>query len=240
MIRFNANLFRIAMLSASNEASRYYLRGVYVEPHATKGVTLITTDGHRMLIIHDENGQADESAIISLSPEALKLCKPKRNERRDVRIWTGEKDATICETVAGKEHGNETLTDTPLGVSYGCRVDGSYPDYRRVVPKAFSENAAPSFAGKYLGSMGAIALDLAEHFHQWKPAKDASQRDRRDGVRVLAEDCERPNGAPALIQFVSIPQAFGILMPIAVKDTDTSLPSWFSHAAPAKQESAAA
>jgi hypothetical protein len=228
MLRFNANLFRIAMQAASNEETRYYLRGVYVEPHPVKGVTMTATDGCRMLLIHDESGEADESAIISLSPDALKLCKSKRSERRDIRIWTGEKDATICETFVAQEKGAETLTDRPLGMSYDCRIEGSFPDYRRAVPQAFTDKAAPCFAGKYLASMGLIALDLAEHFHQWKPAKFASGTDRRDGSRVLASECDNPEGAPALVQFTSIKQAFGILMPISNKGGPAvSLPEWF-------------
>lgn len=238
MIRFNANLFRIAMLAASNEETRYYLRGVFIEPHATKGVTMTTTDGHRMLLIHDENGSADESAIITLSPEALKLCKPKRNERRDVRIWTGENEATICDTYATEEHGSEVLTDKPLGVSYDCRIDGSFPAYRNVVPKAFTDKATPSFAGKYLSDMGVVALALAEHFHDWKPSKHTGNLDRHDGMRVLASDCDRPESAPALVCFPSAPQAFGILMPISNKDASLSLPAWFLAGAKTQNEAA--
>ena len=75
IIRVNANLFRLAQMTVSTEETRYYLNGIFIQPHAVQGVLLVSTDGHRMTVIHDETGHADQSAIVRLSPEALKLCK---------------------------------------------------------------------------------------------------------------------------------------------------------------------
>lgn len=225
MIRFNANLFRIAMLCASKEETRYYLRGVYVEPHHVKGVTMVATDGHKLIVLHDESGVADESAIINLG-DALKLCKPKRGERgRDVRIGTGESDATICETFEDKDG---TLTDTPLGMAYGVRIDGSFPDYRRVVPKAFSNIVAPAFASWYLAEMALVGVELAAHFHDFK-AKTYVGSDRRDAMQICAEDCDTPSSGPTLVTWPSMPKAFAVIMPVRSKtDVAESPPDWYS------------
>ncbi len=229
MIRFNANLFRIAMLCSSKEQTRYYLCGVYVQPHHVKGVTMVATDGHKLVVIHDESGSADESAIVNLG-DALKLCKPKRNERRDVRIKTGENDATICETFEDKDG---VLTDIPFGMAYGVRIDGSFPDYRRVVPRAFKNTTAPAFASWYLSEMAAVGIELAAHFHDFK-AKTYIGVDRRDAMQICAEDCDTPSSGPALVTWPSMSKAFAVLMPVRGKtDVAESSPDWYSPLAPA-------
>ncbi|WP_035670082.1 hypothetical protein [Bradyrhizobium liaoningense] len=232
MIRFNANLFRLAFSCASNEETRYYLKGVYVEPHAQGGVTLTATDGHRLICIRDENGQADESAIINLG-DALKQCKPKRNERRDVVIYTGSNDAHVMLTTvdhegvstSGKKTGAEILTDSPIAMAYGVKVDGSYPDYRRVVPQEFTDKGAPGFAGQYIAAFGDIACDLAVH-QGLKAGRHST--DCYSPLRVLCQDDKKPEGCPALVLFPRCDFAFGILMPVRIaSDAPLNVPSWF-------------
>lgn len=227
MIRFNANLFRIAALCQSKEETRYYLCGVYVEPHHVKGVTMVATDGHKLIVLHDESGIADESAIIRLG-DALKLCKPKRGERRDVRIGTNENDATIYDTFEDKDG---TLNDTSLGMAYGVRIDGSFPDYRRVVPKVFSNTVTPAFASWYLSEMALVGVELAAHFHGFK-AKTYIGTDRSDAMQVCAEEGKNPTSGPALVTWPATPKAFAVLMPVLNKANAASLPDWYSPVAP--------
>lgn len=58
-------LFAAAARFISAEETRYYLRGVKVEPVASGGVRLIATDGHRMFVGFDETGYANREAIIT-------------------------------------------------------------------------------------------------------------------------------------------------------------------------------
>lgn len=226
MIRFNANLFRIAFMCASNEETRYYLNGVFVEPHAQGGVTLTATDGHRLICIRDASGSADEAAIINMR-DALKQCKPKRDERRDVVIQTGSNDAGIVSTIVDPEG---LLIDTPISMAYGTRVDGSFPDYRRVVPQTFFDKAAPTFCGKHLASLGEIGFELAVHFHAWVPGKSGSWLDRKDVMRVLPEDCERPEDSPALVLWQTVDAAFAVIMPAKTREgAELRAPSWFRY-----------
>lgn len=233
MLRFNANLFRIAFSCASGEETRYYLKGVYVEPHAQGGVTLTATDGHRLLCVRDETGFADESAIIALG-DALKHCKPKRGERRDVVIATGSKDAAVVNTIEYPARDEKTnavipnemvVEDSPLAMAYGVRVDGSFPDYRRVVPSAFSDKGAPGFAGNYLAAFGDVATEIAVHTGQ-KASRHST--DCASPVRILCADDERPEGSPALILFPRFENAFGVLMPVRIAtDAPIDVPAWF-------------
>lgn len=223
MIRFNANLFRLAFSCASNEETYYYLRGVFVEPHAQGGVTLTATDGHRLICIRDEGGQADESAIINLG-DALKQCKPKRDERRDVVIHTGSNDAHVMLTVVDNEG---TTADAPLAMAYSVRVDGSYPAYRQVVPQAFTSEGAPAFHGRYVAAFGDIACELAAHAGR-KPGKYDKAESRADTLRVFCGDSKHPEESPALVIFPVFDFVFGILMPCRIKDDTTpDVPAWF-------------
>lgn len=220
MIRCSANLFRIAYACVSIEETRYYLNGVFVEPHAQGGVTLTTTDGHRMLVVRDESGHADESAIIRLSPAALKECKqPKRGPDR-VLVVDGA-DAQIRLVEQTDEEDKPVLSDT-VAVSPRCRIDGTFPDYRRFVPQSFATVGAPAFSGAYLGDFGKVAGDLAAHFGITTNRASVFA----NGIRVLPTHDKNPEGCPALIQFTATDKAFGILMPVRHK-AGATLPEWF-------------
>lgn len=227
MLRFNANLFRLAFTCASNEETRYYLKGVYVEPHPQGGVTLTATDGHRMVVIRDVDGKADESAIICLG-DALKQCKAKAGFTRVVAIGSGDSEATIYEA---REPAIET-DFRKIGIATDVRIDGPFPDYRRVVPTRFSDAAAPMFQGGLVASFGDMARELAAH-KGWRPTKYQSNTDRQDTLRILCgDDGSKPEGAPALILFPSCDFAFGIIMPCSLpRDAEKSTPIWFRAAA---------
>lgn len=235
MIRFNANLFRIAMICASTEETRYYLNGVNVEPHAVKGVTLTATDGHKAVSLYDPDGFADESAIVRLTKEALKACKPGRNERRDVVIYTRSNDAVVNITTVDREGrdtkgqptGAEVITDVPVAFSKDCKVDGSYPDYRRVFPSKieYSEgSSAAAFSSIVLDGLNTVAAELGKHY---------DPRARFPGVmRINSSDAS----APALITFPPTYNAIAVAMPMPAT-CETAQPAWFT-AVPAMAEAA--
>lgn len=214
MIRINANLFRIAYACVSKEETRYYLNGVYVEPHPQGGVTLTTTDGHRLLSLYDENGFADESAIIRLD---VKLCKSKRYYSRFISIETGSDSATILEGT-GDVYDPDVFA--PVATEYKVRIDGTFPDYRRCVPQTpdMANLAAPNFNGSYVGDFGAVGRELSIHFNAGKTGT----------MRVLSSDAS----GPCLILWPAVSQAFGVLMPMRAADT-CDAPSWFRNPQPA-------
>ena len=55
-LNINAGLFYAASLFTSKEDARYYLQGVFVEPHPIEGITLTATDGVRLACIYDRSG----------------------------------------------------------------------------------------------------------------------------------------------------------------------------------------
>jgi hypothetical protein len=223
MIRCNANLFRIASTCQSKEETRYYLCGVYVEPHAVKGVTLVTTDGHRLLCLYDETGHADESAIIALTPNALKECKPGKHQQRFLTIDGA--NATINAGVVTK--GGEIELGDAIAVSVKCRIDGTFPDWRRVVPQVPmilpADESAPSFSGDYLGSMGDIAIALEKHFDRYSN----NPSNGRGIMSTVAKECL----GPSLVLFPKVQEAFGVLMSVranAAGVVHNQVPEWLN------------
>ena len=216
MIRCNANLYRITSLCLSAKQARYCLNGVFVDPNPNGGVNLVATDSHRMLVIHDAAGTADESAIIALTPESIKACKAGRNETRHIEIKTGENIATIYAVVGTHESDDEMLAArSHIAISAACKIDGTFPDYRRVVPTPSPKGVATPFSGKYVADFGKAANELAKI--------GSSNKYRKGIIRILCSDIN----SPALILFDNSPHALGVLMPIRGEGSH-NLPAWFT------------
>ena len=208
MMQFNADLYRIAAAFVAKEETRYYLHGVFIEPCKSGGVQMTATDGTRLFCVRDEFGQADQSGIVRLSPEAMKLCRSKANTATRVRI-EGQ-DATIERQV-------ETTEDwQPIGLSGKVFIVGIFPDYRRIVPTRIKRGATNPghswFAGRLAASFADAAMELEK----------LSGRGSTAALCWRASDAE----SPALVLFGASPHAFGVLMPVR-GNTDTAPPAWF-------------
>ena len=145
-ITIDHNTIKALLICAAKQDVRYYLKGVLVDARASD-VTLVTTDGHRLLAY-----PVAVDAIEALAPgqyiiprEALEAVKPCKAGRHVLPI-------TIEIDVA---HGREnkitgaTSAVTPL-------IDGKFPDWRRVLPKTVSNEPA-QYQAEYLGDFGRIA-----------------------------------------------------------------------------------
>ena len=204
IIEVNADLYRIAAMMQSTEEARYYLNGVYIHPRRDgKGVTLVATDGHRMIVVHDESGRCDKAEIVSLnaSKAALAACKHKITLSRPAHP---ENNPAPRLTVAGG-----VATVTSGGATVTCPnaiVDGTFPDWSRVVPdidKAMAAGLSDAFEPKYLAAFATVAIDLA---------KSGS-----DGRTLIMRVQSAAPGSPALVDFGSH-YAFGVLMPKRYND----------------------
>jgi DNA polymerase-3 subunit beta len=121
------DLLKAALVCASSEETRYYLRGVHL---ATSG-HMVTTDGHRMFVARlNERPAADVIVPYDAVAAALKLAGARC---KDIEIDL----ATNC-----------------IGQIQFTPVDGTFPDWRRVVP-----------TGEETPSTKPGANDGAEHVH---------------------------------------------------------------------------
>lgn len=210
----NAKLFSIVNNFVSSEETRYYLKGVLIQRHQSgKGVYLVATDGHRMMVAYDADGSTTlEDVIVRLDKSALAMCKPDRREPNDraLRVHGDGEVEILADCI--REHG--TLSESRLVSSFrNCIVDGTFPGWQRVIPCEFAGTPS-SFNGAYLSDFGKAAKDLTGQ-------KDAA-------IRIIGND-----GGPALIRFRGCDHAFGILMPLR-DETTMSLPDFYTIPAASK------
>lgn len=131
----NAEYIRLAHGFASTEATRYYLMGVQVEPHPSgEGVLIIATDGHVAGIFYDRTGIADKNYLLDLDKPTLSALKSQRSDSKKNRLVTIKNDhLTIV-----REEGGFEYHIKPNAVE----IDGTFPDWRRIVPENFDGEVA--------------------------------------------------------------------------------------------------
>ena len=175
------DMFKAALLCASSEESRYYLRGVFL---STTG-HLVTTDGHRMFVARlNERPTADVIVPYADVAAALKLAGARCKD---------------IEVTADRIH---SIAYTP--------VDGTFPDWRRVVP-----------TGEETPSNKPGANDGAEHVH----FNHAYVGDLAKMAAILcgkadtAQSMLHPVSAshPCLVTFGDRADCFAVIMPVRRK-----------------------
>lgn len=158
----------------STEETRYYLKGFYVEPVKDGGVILVATDGHMMAVARDETGHADRPWICTLPKTVEKLIIGKRSE--DTVHFRG----------GNVEFGGITAKAEP--------IDGTFPDWRRIIPPKIGKGAPATFNPGYL-----------ERFQ-----KIGKMRSGWPGITVLAQSA----ADPATVLIEHMPEFYGVLMPM--------------------------
>ncbi len=144
MIYVDANLFRIAAFAVSTDETRYYLFGVYIEPHPVKGVIMTATSNHVLTTIHDESGDMGgcSPAIVKLPGKVLAECKAKKTKRTttEPRLLVDPSADLAVVQVDGEETAR----------AYRVIVDGTFPDWRRVHPSQVKDRAGADAAFSHL------------------------------------------------------------------------------------------
>lgn len=168
------DMLRAALICASASETRYYLKGIFVDP---KGF-LVSTDGHRAFIGKIDLFGADIGEGWIMPRDAIK------------RALTGHK-ANVIE-----------ISPTRCG-DIACQpVDGSYPDWRRVIPAPTRDDnlsgVTAQFDPAYVADMGKIGEILAG---------------KRKGVVLPAQILHNGDSA-AGVTFSGRDDCFGVLMPI--------------------------
>lgn len=211
----SADLFRIAYKCVSTEETRYYLNGVYVQRAIDgAGALLVSTDGHRLLCVRDESATGDipeGGVIVSAVPAQVRSFKTSKQGRVDMTPLTltlsdsKHAPAMDCELSEG---------DRPLGSIYLHKIDGTFPDWRRVVPVINDEpQQTGNFNAAYVSDFADVGVELSKCI---------------GGGRVTSMTmlCQRAD-APALVRWDAAP-AFGVLMPLRVNADEIAMPAWMS------------
>jgi len=226
IFRLNAGLFYAAHMFVSDEYTRYYLQGVYVEPHPEQGVTLTATDGKMLVSVYDRDGFAARPAILTLDRPGLariKPCRGRNGNGGDILVVRAAEHLPTWSLAAEIRDKDSDIKSLMLM----REIDGTFPDYRRAVPTYAPDRKSPGGIGCYPYQLHALA--------------DAG------ALMAIAVDTVRPEPAigitlgdsaasPMMITFGPAHTAFAIVMPVNV-DCRTTTPHWFvptlSDAAPA-------
>lgn len=118
-LRHQIDTIRFAI---STEETRYYLNGIYFHKNDVGALAAVATDGHRLALAQMDMPQgADDMPKIILPRKAVgELRKLLDDEDGEVAI-------SLSETRAEFTFGHVRLTSK--------LIDGSFPDYMRVIPK---------------------------------------------------------------------------------------------------------
>lgn len=147
-------------MCASNEETRYYLKGVYVMPH-DGGAMMVATDGHIMAVAFDEHGEAPEPAILSMDWKRSSMKTPVREE--------GVRRVIFDKPTKGQGVAGEIVPHQPEHTRWGngpaidfiqvTHIDATYPDFRRAVPdpKKGQAHIGRSFDAALIDKLGKAA-----------------------------------------------------------------------------------
>ena len=196
-VTLNIRALRAVLVAVSTEETRYYLNGINLE-FTPDGVVMAATDGHRMIVLRQPYGEhaataAHASVIVPRDLVAKLKVKLKTLDETSLTI---SDDGRLTFEHAGEMFG-------------GSRVDGTFPDYRRVMPQ-----------------------DLDGKPAQYNPlylADFAKARKELGGDRTTSPVVRYNGESPAVVDFAYETgfDAFGVLMPL--RTTDRTLYYTWAH-----------
>lgn len=215
-IAFRAEYLSICAPCVSDEKTRYYLQGV-----SLSGWIAAATDGHVMILARLDSdpesvaiepaGSKPEPIILPVSKDLLKHCRETRKDHgtRYVVVSRGEGLKVAIRIVVSRS-GKAAIDAADSGAAVYTwetqLIDGTFPDYRAVLPRAETIPAvAPAFN-----------LALLDKF---------SIAAGSGGARIVPTAADKP----AVVTF-SRSDVFGVIMPTRSDDygTPASPPAWLA------------
>jgi DNA polymerase-3 subunit beta len=204
-VNIDLNLVKACAVCASKEEARYYLNGVYITSDG-EALVSVATDGHRLAAFrHTIDQDAPLAPFGVIVPLAI-IAGIKLN-----------KVGTIA-TLAHVEGLKWSIAHNGQSITFDA-VDGTFPDWRRVVPKEASGEVA-QFNPSYIGDFAKIAKILGG---------------KKDTPVIIAHN----GSGPSLVSFGVDIDGIACLMPIREKGRGMIIPHWI-HSTPNKDQDKAA
>lgn len=116
---------------------RFYLNGFYIEPARgnDKGVYLAATDGHSLVVIHDESGETSDTGIFPIPDVLLKHCGPVKKKLH--KAVFAERRIVLANGFATSTLGQ--IADEESVSAVIAPIEGKFPELRRVVNADFDK-----------------------------------------------------------------------------------------------------
>lgn len=146
----NAQYYKEAMAFVPTSQSRYALNCIHIEPHPEKGVLIVATDGHRLGIFRDINGECAEAVTVNAYRPALDFID---QQSAVVRI-TEDLEIVPAQRVNGVVECGPAIVVFP-GVALSKQ---SFPNWRATVPQEAPVGRL-ACSGNYLSSCALDALN---------------------------------------------------------------------------------
>lgn len=200
----NLQALKAINLAVSDDETRYYLKGVCLEPAADGHVLMIATDGYLMAAARTiSEGVEPLAASIIIPSTAIKSIKlPK-------------KGPSIGELAVN----GEDFTISHAGVVVGGKlIDGTFPDWRRVVPQP--QEPLVTAKGEHFRP---FAHFNPEWLVQLQKIGQALPKGRKIPVLTVSD-----GGGPALVNLTTDDSAFGVVVPTRADNMPQleSVPDW--------------
>lgn len=204
----DARLFMAVRRAAGSEESRYYLRGILIEPNPDGGAWIVATNGFAMMVGRDRTAVAPRAALVSY----------KRLEV-DTDDWQCAESG--CMNARGTWDGGRcvfALENGPavLRIKFGT----TYDQPEGVVEEVAPATAFPPWRRVWLSPAHGKKEPLPKGCDTWGLRPSLLQRLADDaGVRVL----ESNDGGPSVILFDENPDLVGLLMPRGIRSSGAGL-----------------
>lgn len=204
-VNIDLNLVKAAAICTSKDEYRYYLNGVFITSDGESLVS-VATDGHRLAAFRHTLDQAAPLAPFGVIVPLAIIS--------GLKIARGDSTATLAHVEGLKwsiAHNGQSITFDA--------IDGTFPDWRRVVPKETSGEVA-QFNPAYIGDFAKIAKILGG---------------KENTPVIIAHN----GGGPSLVSFGDDVDGIACLMPIRDKGRGVNAPYWI-HSTPNKDQNKAA
>jgi DNA polymerase-3 subunit beta len=205
-ITFDINILALkaTAIAAGTEQTRYYLNGVCIQ-HTPTGPVFVATDGHRLIAArHDWQSGVPET----FEPVIVPLDLLKR-----VKIVRKASDVATVTLSVGDDGARKVAIDYAGGTVAAAAVEGTFPDWRRVIPQSEPSGVAAQFQAQY--------------FDAFRDAMAILSGGKTDAQPRVAHNGDNP----AIVDLgdTGAVQAFGVLMPLRIKrEFLTRAPAWAS------------
>ena len=181
--------FRVARTHSAEKDIRNYLRGVYLDTQKGK---MVATDGHRMFIANARGIKLNAVAPFIIPNELIDAALKQFTGEYARGKMLGDSDVVITIDAA-----QNTLTiKTPTGQISGAPLNGQFPEWRRVVPKAEDvETFEPAILNWQYVTQACEAITIARNTSKAKSGQHAVRVHHRGTLPAVVCD----SGADVLV-----------------------------------------
>ena len=190
----NPAYIKAALVCASTEETRYYLKGVCFQKRGNI-MRMISTDGHRLFVAV----QTLDHELNEIGPD-FDTILPLADVKKGLTGVTAKVEFITCGFQLN-DAADRVFLATVNNVSM-TPVDGTYPDVTRLLPndRAAESKEPQQFNATYVGDMAKIAKALGLR-----------------GNNVHLQHC---GGSPAIVSFGGRDDVMALLMPIRTGHDD--------------------